>query len=67
MKEFSNGSGFIERTTNWNHLQKILKKFYQFPLSTDTCERIINKAPNAAFEFLCVLYKQLTKNRYEKE
>ncbi|MCQ2816795.1 MAG: calponin homology domain-containing protein [archaeon] len=61
MKEFSNGTGFKERTTNWNHIAKILRQIYGFPITNDTCERIINKAPNAAFDFLCVLYKQLTK------
>lgn len=61
MQEFSNGNSFEERTTNWNHICKILSKYYQFPISSEIPAQIINKAPNAAFKFLTMLYKFLTK------
>lgn len=61
MQEFSNGSSYSERSTNWKHITNILTKYYQMPISPEIPSKIINFAPNAAFEFLLVLYKFLTK------
>ena len=61
MQQFSNGSSFSERTTNWRYLTDILTKFYKIPFTFDHAERILNGAPNAASDFLLVLYKTLTK------
>ena len=61
MQQFSNGSSFSERTTNWRYLTDILTKFYKIPFTFDYAERILNGAPNAASDFLLILYKTLTK------
>jgi len=63
MQEFSTGSSFGERKTNWDHLQDILTRKYQMPLPGDLIPKVVNKAPNAAFEFLILLYKFLTKRK----
>ena len=61
MQQFSNGSSFSERTTNWRYLTDILTKFYKIPFTFEHAERILNGAPNAASDFLLILYKTLTK------
>ena len=61
MQEFNNGNSFKERETNWKHLVDILNRKYQMTFPRDLPSRIINFAPNAAFEFLLMLYTFLTK------
>ena len=61
MKEFSNGNSFKERETNWKHLIDILNRKYQMSFPRDLPSKIMNFAPNAAFEFLLMLYTFLTK------
>ena len=61
MQEFSNGISFAERTTNWKHITDILTKKYHIPFPPDLPDKVKCQAPNAALEFLCLLYKALTK------
>ncbi len=61
MKEFNNGNSYKERESNWAHLMDILTRKYQMQFPSDLPSKIINFAPNAAFEFLCMLYTFLTK------
>lgn len=61
MQEFSNGISFAERTTNWKHITDILTKKYHIPFPPDLPDKVKCQAPNAALEFLCLLYKSLTK------
>jgi hypothetical protein len=64
MRSFSTASSYKEKQTNWEYLKKLFKKFNQLALNDDVINQIINEAPNAAFDFLCVLFKFLTKKEY---
>ena len=61
MHQFSNGISFSERTTNWNHITEILTKKYHMTYPPDLPEKVKCQAPNAALEFLVLLYKFLTR------
>jgi len=61
MQEFSNGISFTERTTNWKHITDILTKKYHMQYPPDLPDKVKCQAPNAALEFLCLLYKFLTR------
>ena len=61
MHQFSNGISFSERTTNWNHITEILTKKYHMTYPLDLPEKVKCQAPNAALEFLVLLYKFLTR------
>ena len=61
MQEFSNGISFSERTTNWKHITDILTKKYHMSFPPDLPDKVKCQAPNAALEFLCLLYKFLTR------
>ena len=61
MTGFSTGISQDEKKTNWSYLQRIFKGYDSIPLKEDVIEKIINMAPNAAFEFLLTIYKYLTK------
>ena len=61
MQEFSNGISFSERATNWNHIKKILKDKYHMQYPEDLPDKVQNQAPNAALDFLIILYKFLTR------
>ena len=63
MQEFGTGSSLRERQSNWAHLKDILTRKYNMPLPNDLPDKIVNKSPNAAFEFLILLYKFLTKRK----
>ena len=63
MQEFGTGSSLRERQSNWAHLKDILTRKYNMPLPNDLPDKIVNKSPNAAFEFLIMLYKFLTKRK----
>jgi hypothetical protein len=60
MSCFSNGISMRERQTNWKNLKKLFE-YNKIPLDEEIVNKIINQAPNAAFEFLCLIYKYLTK------
>ena len=61
MQEFSNGISFSERTTNWKHITDILTRKYHMSYPPDLPDKVKCMAPNAALEFLCLLYKFLTR------
>ena len=61
MQEFSNGISFSERTTNWMHITDILTRKYKMQFPPDLPDKVKCQAPNAALEFLCLLYKFLTR------
>jgi hypothetical protein len=61
MQEFSNGISFSERTTNWKHITEILTKKYHMTFPPDLPDKVKCQAPNAALEFLVLLYKFLTR------
>ena len=61
MQEFSNGISFSERTTNWKHITDILTRKYKMQFPPDLPDKVKCQAPNAALEFLCLLYKFLTR------
>jgi hypothetical protein len=61
MKSFSSGLSMEEKQSNWHYIKKLFGKFDQLQLKDDLIQKIINQAPNAGFEFLCILYKYLTK------
>ena len=61
MQEFSNGISFSERTTNWKHITDILTRKYHMSFPPDLPDKVKCQAPNAALEFLCLLYKFLTR------
>ena len=61
VQEFSNGISYKERLTNWKHITDILRRKYQMQFPEDLPGRVLSYAPNAAFEFLCMLYSFLTK------
>ena len=61
MHQFSNGISFSERTTNWMHITEILTKKYHMTYPPDLPEKVKCQAPNAALEFLVLLYKFLTR------
>ena len=61
MQEFSNGNCFSERSTNWKHITDILTKKYHMSFPPDLPDKVKNYCPNAALEFLCLLYKFLTR------
>ena len=61
MQEFSNGISFSERTTNWNYITEILTKKYHMTYPPDLPDKVKCLAPNAALEFLVLLYKFLTR------
>ena len=61
MQEFSNGISFSERTTNWKHITDILTRKYHMSYPPDLPDKVKCQAPNAALEFLCLLYKFLTR------
>ena len=61
MHQFSNGISFSERTTNWQHITEILTKKYHMTYPPDLPEKVKCQAPNAALEFLVLLYKFLTR------
>ena len=61
MQEFSNGISFKERTTNWKHITDILTRKYKMSYPPDLPDKVKCQAPNAALEFLCLLYKFLTR------
>ena len=61
MQEFSNGISFKERTTNWKHITDILTRKYKMSFPPDLPDKVKCQAPNAALEFLCLLYKFLTR------
>ena len=61
MQEFSNGISFSERTTNWKHITDILTRKYHMQFPPDLPDKVKCQAPNAALEFLCLLYKFLTR------
>ena len=61
MKEFSNGISFSERTSNWKHITEILTKKYHMTYPPDLPDKVKCQAPNAALEFLILLYKFLTR------
>ena len=61
MQEFSNGISFSERTTNWKHITDILTRKYHMSYPQDLPDKVKCQAPNAALEFLCLLYKFLTR------
>lgn len=60
VKAFNTGMSMEERKSNWDYLKIVCEK-NKIPLNDDVIQRIINQAPNAAFEFLLNLYKYLTK------
>ena len=61
MSSFSTGLSDREKRTNWDYLKRIFTNYSSIPLKEDSIDKIINMAPNAAFDFLCVIYKFLTK------
>ena len=61
MQEFSNGISFSERSSNWKHITEILTKKYHMTFPQDLPEKVKCQAPNAALEFLVLLYKFLTR------
>ena len=61
MQEFSNGISFSERTTNWKHITDILTRKYHMSFPPDLPDKVKCMAPNAALEFLILLYKFLTR------
>ena len=61
MHQFSNGISFSERTTNWEHITEILTKKYHMTYPPDLPEKVKCQTPNAALEFLVLLYKFLTR------
>ena len=61
MQEFSNGISFSERTSNWKHITEILTKKYHMTYPPDLPDKVKCLAPNAAMEFLVLLYKFLTR------
>ena len=61
MQEFSNGISFSERTSNWKHITEILTKKYHMTYPPDLPDKVKCLAPNAAMDFLVLLYKFLTR------
>ncbi len=61
MTSFTTGISEDEKRTNWAYLKRTLANFNSIPLKEEVIEKIINMAPNAAFDFLLQIYKFLTK------
>jgi hypothetical protein len=61
MRSFSTGTSLEEKQTNWALIKRLLHKFDKFPLTDEVINDIIIQTPNAGFEFLCNLYRLLTK------
>jgi len=61
MTSFSTGISEDEKRTNWSYLKRVFNNYDSIPLKDETIDKIINMAPNAAFDFLLVIYKFLTK------
>lgn len=64
MRGFTTGQSYEEKLTNWKYLQRIFKQYETIPLKDELVLRILNQAPNAAFEFLCIIFKYFTKKEY---
>ena len=60
MRSFSTGLSMEERMTNWAYLKKVFE-YNKIPLTQEIIMKVINQAPNSAFDLLCGLYKFLTK------
>jgi uncharacterized OsmC-like protein len=65
MASFSCGLSMKERQSNWENLKNIFV-INKIPIEDETIQKVINQAPNAAFEYLCSIYKFLTKKEYIK-
>lgn len=60
MRMFNTGLSMEERQSNWKHLKKLFE-YNKIPIGDDVIQKVINQAPNSAFELLLGLYKFLTK------
>jgi len=61
MRSYSTSLSLEEKHTNWALIKRTMKRFEKFPLSDEIINDIIIQTPNAAFDFLCDLYRFLTK------
>lgn len=61
MTSFSTGISEDEKRTNWSYLKRVYANYDSIPLKDDIIDKIINMAPNAAFDFLLLIYKFVTK------
>jgi len=60
MSGFSPGLSTENKKSNWTLLKFLFKdKTCKTPMKDDLIERIINQAPNAAYEYLLLLYKTI--------
>jgi hypothetical protein len=61
MRSFSTGTSLEEKQTNWDLIKRILRKIEKFPLTDQIINDVIIQAPNAAYDFICDIYRFLTK------
>jgi len=59
MSSFATGLSMECKRTNWSLIKRLFtkEKTYKTPIKDDLIEKIINQAPNAAYEYLIMLYK----------
>jgi hypothetical protein len=60
MKSFNTGMSMKERKSNWDYLKIVFEK-NKIPIEDEIIQRVINQAPNSAFDLLLGIYKFLTK------
>lgn len=60
MHSFDNGTEVRRKTTNWEHLDRLFKK-YEIPITSKDWEPVMHYAPNAAIELVKKVYAILTK------
>ncbi len=61
MRSFSTGSSLEDKQTNWGLIKRVLRKYEKFPMTDEIINDIIIQTANAAFDFLCDIYKFFTK------
>ena len=59
MRMFNTGNSIENKKSNWANIKKLLKANKTLPFDNDIIDKIMNKAPNVAFDTLVALYKVL--------
>ena len=73
MRQFNTGNSMENKKSNWENIRKICKKkddqrkpIYAGLFTENVIDKVINKAPNAAFNLLLDLYKILTSKKSDE-
>lgn len=59
MSSFNTGMSMENKRTNWDLIKKLFKRSTKVPIKDELIDRVINQAPNAAYEYITTLYKNI--------